>query len=726
MNLQPLIKDATHCRLASAELVDQFNQLVAHFKNVRDTLPEVASSDDFRNYGKHLDQSPDGSPPSLRDICERSHYRVGFIGPSQIGKSTTFNNVLGINKSRLGAEQYAKLSPASEGAGSATTASITRLKAAETNTVDVHYLTEDMHKKRFDSLISEALADSNVEHLTLNDAIEALETRIAERDEQPPDDTLAGIDEQDGIPENTKDDLVMALKYLQSHQLHSEMLGTVKRDIPWDDRKAYINHEEGQPPSAKWLQRHVEIGFASKMISPELEMIDLPGLGSSAWDNMLTQEFLPDLDAALVFVIASQNVNTLDFKEYMSRLKAHFKNKLEGRVWVIVFHIEEMSEVKIHGDENGNTIMDSLHESISDKDVPLEQVLFISNNWLANYMVENSDPPTAEIPQDKFTARPWNFPLNDAGKLQPPQPWKKHQKLWDAFLPVTQDGGIKALRTLMQNTIAEAVKANVQKTARERIRGIAQRLRDLVTLSKDKAGMSVQEMLAAQQSATVMSQLADKIFWHDQYYLAPAQTLIDKLIHEFDRIFPPDYARAIGTLHEDHTLCIMPLAALAETGTTERLLPALYQHAKDYLSAELPGEGSGIKVPIRVEKTDLSPTKLGALDAWDQFQRYDVMQGRIPTKSIDQLRNTELFSSHDQYSTFSSIQDYRDFMHRRLTVLVQSICYATTLQMKDRLEQLRRGLRFLGQEDNPGRKNTTDIRQFDSVIEALDDFLNGL
>src|SRR5262245_56958656 len=100
----PLLRDTAAAK--AADLVAQYNALVQQ-------LAELAAGQ-----FSYLANRPDVADiiddvKRVRDTLVRPRYRVGFLGTSQAGKSTTFNNVL--------REEIAQ-----GGIGDATTSTITR------------------------------------------------------------------------------------------------------------------------------------------------------------------------------------------------------------------------------------------------------------------------------------------------------------------------------------------------------------------------------------------------------------------------------------------------------------------------------------------------------------------------------------------------------------------------------------------------------------------------
>src|SRR6266568_1970209 len=128
----PLLRDAG--ALKAADLVAQYNALAGQ-------LAQLAG-------GKfaYLLNRPDlqgilDDAQRVREQLTRPRYRVGFLGTSQAGKSTTFNNVL--------QEEIAQ-----GGIGDATTSTITRFRRVDggTNRFAIRFLTQDQYAERRDKL----------------------------------------------------------------------------------------------------------------------------------------------------------------------------------------------------------------------------------------------------------------------------------------------------------------------------------------------------------------------------------------------------------------------------------------------------------------------------------------------------------------------------------------------------------------------------------------------
>jgi len=697
MPFPKLIKDDSHCRLASADLVEEYNGIARFFDEAK-VLRAVSESDEFGRLGERLNK--------IRDQIERNHYRIGFVGPSQVGKSTSFNNVLGMNKALLGPEEYARLTPAAEGIGEAMTASITRLRKAEKNRCTVHYLTKALHEARCEHLGFPGPHDDKA----IAEIIQNLQAQIEQRDEEEREEmaAAAGTDEAE-LGERPLKTLDKTHRYFQSFQQHGDLLGET-REIPYADRGQYINHAPGKPPSAQWLQAYVEIEFETDNISDELEMIDLPGLAASDWDDMITGEFLPDLDAALYFLNCEGNINDNAFNNFVEQMQGQFGRDLTGRLWVVAFHVESPSEIKVEGDEHGNSFFDSIENSISEKNIPLKQVVFISNLWYQQFLQDEWDAKA------HFSRSPFNFSFDENGDFRLSDAWEKHSELAASFKRMFTQGGIDELRDLMQSVIAEKVKQHVDRKCRRDLNRLRQDLEMLVRLMRDRAGMRPEQMFAAGASATSLDILSDKLRFDRSLYAEPSIRVIEKLVFQFNRLFPEDF---VGNIAEGHQTLLMPLALMAEKEIRDQMLPALYQLARAVIELKIGDDGRQLQVPVRVERTAMSAERCNALEAWDKFQAYDVNRGEISKTLTDELQRSRLFSEVDQSESFTSVKDYRYFMHLRIKMLIYSVCSQATRQMQHRLAELSRSLRFLGQEAGPGQRDLGDETAYDNLLSQF-------
>src|SRR5262249_60226224 len=95
--------------------------------------------------------------------------------------------------------------------------------------------------------------------------------------------------------------------YLRAYDAHGPRV--VARDrhrevaIPFEKRAEYLNHAVNPAgvPSENMLIADAEVGTPNPNIPTSLEAIACPGLGTNrSADTIMTKEFLPHLDGALI------------------------------------------------------------------------------------------------------------------------------------------------------------------------------------------------------------------------------------------------------------------------------------------------------------------------------------------------------------------------------------------------------------------------------------------
>jgi hypothetical protein len=283
----------------------------------------------------------------------------------------------------------------------------------------------------------------------------------------------------------------------------------------------------------------------------------------------------------------------------------------------------------------------------------------------------------------------------------------------ESFKRMFAQGGIDELRNLMQSVISEKVKQHVDRKCRRDLKRLGQDLEMLVRLMRDRAGMSPEQMFAAAASASELSILSDRLRADRSLYADPSISVIDKLVKQFDRVFPEDF---VGDLAEGHQTLLKPLASMADKEIRDSMLPALYRLTKAVMEVKVDEDGRQLQVPVRVERTAMSSERYNALDAWDKFEAYDVAHGDIGKNLTDELHRSKLLSKNDRQQTFSSVKDYRYFMHLRIRMLVYSVCFLATRQMQARLGELTKSLRFLGQEGGSDERDRGDEDGYDDLL----------
>ena len=208
-----------------------------------------------------------------------------------------------------------------------------------------------------------------------------------------------------------------------------------------------------------------EMGTPNPNVPAQLEAIDCPGLGSKrSVDTMMTKEFLPHLDGALIFLKADQ-LRSKDVVEILEILKVNF-GKLEGRVWIVVNKFDGLTREPLYGDADGRTVFDLIHQFMQRLPNPPEQIVFTSKKVyeLAVECRRQGAAGTGRRPARR-AARPIRF-----------RPNVRATAFTAAFQHLLEDGGISYLRKLILETISEAVPVKSRQAPSDELKQFERRI----------------------------------------------------------------------------------------------------------------------------------------------------------------------------------------------------------------------------------------------------------
>ncbi len=418
----PLLEDSPENRA----LIDAFNQAVAQFA----IFP--------RAFGEDLAQDPTLVELSekLRKIGQdltKQHYSIGFIGPTQNGKSTALNYVLDVTQPR---DQ-----PCREGGGDNTTSTMSRIRQGQRGVKLIYMNQAQFENKRKALCLASGLNPGSDEKQSDD---KDLLSRIPQR--------LVDV-EQGSAPvlENGKEilphDVVKLQQLLNARRSDPSLIDSPPQQVDYARREIYLNYVE-QAHRANSLLQEAQISFDSAYLPTELEMYDLPGPGAkSTIDEWTTRQYLPQMNGVMLFVEVTKLGNEVVERLY-SQLRSQFRDRVNKRVWIVLTRWDSPQYAALVGDRR-DTTFSAIKAFMLDKDLPASQIRFVCAPW---YKRDN-----------QLTVAHFR------GILQTDSPYPETlpatDELYPRFTELLDKGGILSLRELVLNVIPHDVRQEIMDAA---------------------------------------------------------------------------------------------------------------------------------------------------------------------------------------------------------------------------------------------------------------------
>lgn len=665
----PLLRNTP--ALKSADLVEQFNQLVRQFRDLESgEFAYLLNREDVQAIANDVQR--------VRGRLMRPSYRVGFLGTSQAGKSTTLNLVL--------QEELVQ-----GGIGDATTSLITRISRtnAGQNQFTLRYMTQDEYLDRREKLCKSLLilnsaAKTNQEILGyLADPKQLLAVQSGEN---------AGAD---GVFESARarrnrtgehsilpDDIPYLRDFLRSYEVHGSRFiakdGQPKKvEAPFQHRASYINHAltDAGVPTENMLLFEAEIGSPNPNIPHTLEAIDCPGLGSKrSVDTIMTKEFLPHLDGALIFVKADQ-IRGKDVVEILEVLKTNF-GKLEGRVWIVANKFDTLTKEPLFGDTNGNTVFDVIRLFLQDYQIPAEQIVFTSKK-----IHELPKDVSGKVPTDRAADRLGVPPADPI-----PPKCRSDRMLTMAFQHLLDDGGIAHLRKLILETISDSVSAQIGAAARRELQALREELTHKIETEQRRVKGGRQQRDQAIACYDTIQELLLELGTRTEFFRPLAEHIQQKL---YEKLAPTDQ-RVRVILEMPVEKLAMQFQLHAET-LDQELDELMNADVIDRLYTEVAERLEGLPV------VPVNRTAGGVYEAWQSFRRQDRDPKAWRHDDFPTFRSPDLFAGltgTEVYSGFDG-EAYLRLMQDKIRTATQQVMHAVRVQMRRRLRLMERELSLL-------------------------------
>ncbi|MFM8537661.1 MAG: hypothetical protein ACKOES_06280, partial [Planctomycetaceae bacterium] len=312
----PRVDPADCLLLRDERLVSRFNAVHDVLENAARDLPRFASRQVVADVRIEMDE--------IARKLTKKRFCIGFIGPSQVGKSATVCNLLSVSEENA---------PTPQGSSGPTTSVPTRTVPPPpapnaVNAVALHYFSRPEFLER------------------VRDICDLVKIRF---DEDLPQVREAALAKRQEDPHFKAADVAVLVKLLDAAIAFPEVIepaGLVEPGV-WQDRRLYATHQN--TPSKYTLLREVAIEFVTDAVSPEIEMIDLPGIDvDKGSDARLTLAFVRELDGAFMFQ-QGQQVKAGAIAQLAERMREFHGRTLGERVWMVITRCDALNELQTHG-----------------------------------------------------------------------------------------------------------------------------------------------------------------------------------------------------------------------------------------------------------------------------------------------------------------------------------------------------------------------------------------
>ena len=628
-----------------AAVVDRFNQAARLFREIEQKYPALLERADVKDRALKLD--------GIRVRLLRKQYLVGFLGTTQSGKSTTFNNILGVNDMDA---------PAESGVAGATTSAITRLLKTDgdDHSLKLRYLSEAEFQAKRAALIEVMEGNkhwTNAEILSdLHEKRNRLKNGKASAEKGGADVLPADLDALE----------CLLRSYEKFKGTHVREVGQ-EQTVPYAERSKYLNHAATRGSkvelSPNFLLKDAVIAFRTDRIPRQLEIIDLPGLGASgAVDTLLTMEFLGELDGAFVF-ISAERIENLDVERILARLKKHYEAKLLSRVWIVFTKFDGLGKNHLFGNKAGQTIVNTLKRFLDSHRIPMEQICLTSNR------IFDKRRPDGLVPRETAVAL-----LEGISSEAPiPPAFQAHPHLKQAFENLLNDGGVSQVRDLIANVLPREVAKEARQQADESLTTLLDDLQRIIEIEKQRQASNPAELLDAVNCWYRVREVINH--WEARVeFLEPLGVhlqkgllaLLEKAIAANDQLLNQMAVHQMAALLESLAVSVQ---ATVDDQMNTQIIEKVYAEVGSQL-ADLP------KVRIL--------TTTGPAEMWERFAQED-------RRSRDWRSGFPTFSCKGLFAEMPAefkLAEYRSLMQEKVRVGSHQAMHALKVRVRSRLDEL--------------------------------------
>jgi hypothetical protein len=664
------------CKLLQKDdLVERYRQFRTVLETVETTLGDFAKRPAFASTCEELDQ--------LAVRMSRDRYRIGFLGVSQAGKSTTAGCVVDAVE--------AKDNPAPPGGkGKAATAVATRIRPVrsphtecppgEKHHVQLLFLTEEQFNQRVKDIFG--ILDLTFDETAGTDAwLDALNAHGTSH------------------PTTSVDDRDTAIRLIHARRKHGELLkpdgdspATKNGSFDLDARRSYVVHPDDDTQSETLqyaLLREMRIWYCTDgdKVPVTLELIDLPGLGvERESDEALTTAFLKELDGAFLFS-DRQQLTGKPAATLAKHLRQQFGETLSGRMWLVATFMHELQDL----DDVKGTIK-TLDEQVTKHGFVKENVVFVATGVFQALNDRQEPSRTASIDAWKACKPPAAFhpEYDDNNELIIPPAIQAFAAFREAYRGLAVDGGISRIRNLMTKNVEADVRRQTQEHAVDVMNRLIQALSKDLAASRQMGGMSHEQMVDAAKAASAIEVIAESLRRPHQQVDGIAEDIIASLGELLEELFEN---RTTDPTKSDNASCGN---ALKRQGIVraKQVITDVVKGVRDDVEA-LTNDCSAmsvetIKAAIQKWRDDCSTLETGlSPKSGTDFSEQCLSGLQMQSGLVD-----EMWSD----GRGPSIADYRGLMEKKIVLVAHEFVSRLAKELADAMAELSGRMRSVGDE----------------------------
>lgn len=614
----------------------------------------------------------------VRRNLTKSRYSIGFIGPTQSGKSTTVNYVLDVTEPEH--------QPCKEGSGDNTTSTVSRLLKGE-RSLELRYMTQEQFSAKREQLCtSSGLAPETSDADLLARLPQQLDA--ARNGSAPP--------LPDGQP-ILEHDVRLLQQLLQAFRTHGNRLITeygVVLPAQYRDRSRYLNYGQGADP-ANPLLREALINFDSEYLPAELQVFDLPGPGAkSTVDEWTTRQYLPEMDGIMLFLSCTKLGDEAVERLY-GQLRWLFKERVARRVWIVLTRWDGPTSAALNGDGE-ESVFSAVHKLCGDKQLPVSQIRFVCGPW---YTVRDCE---------QFVTSHFESRLSGAEK---PKGLSGYSEFESKFQELFDKGGIPSLRNLILTELPNDVRLEISSTSEEQLKRIRFDLCRRFANEVRRRSASTQQASEANQCRAKMSEVIMAMVKELPPFEQAAIQLRQDLLQEFDiNCEKPEALTLFKSVPKDFPIHARELQKKLTTQVEVSLVPGLYGAWQSRFDA-LPD--------VQVMEDDGgAPMNVG--QAWRYFAAKDETSINNGHSQFPTFLDARLFGPDIDPNSEAELADghlYREMMAEKISLVAQQTVHAIRISLVKRAMQIKQELDQLSRADLDGTASISS--NLDGLVDQM-------